>query len=184
MALERISVPVQNKLKHDLLLKLFIIFNALLLNGPDGVLRGLKQVFTLMKKISFQKLDSKTNLLFLVFLGICVLVDAFSVLHKLDIGNVLFRKLFPIFTYLSILLYLLRVYFFKNVFQWNSSGFAAKINSPSGLKKKFAQIKSIDYGPSAVVITDTNGKVDTLNLENIHPVSKSKLTEVLKSNVN
>ena len=136
-----------------------------------------------MKKINFQNLNSKINISIILIISFLVIVNLLLVFEAFTFKNQKIQQLISVITYLLLSLYLSRIFWFKNVFQWNKKGFTARINNLWGINKKFESIKQIELNENNILIQEFDGNKSIINLENIEEKSRLKLIEIFKSKI-
>lgn len=136
-----------------------------------------------MREINFQNIDSKTNIFIAFLIVLCVVINSLVIFEYINFANSFLNKLFPVLTYSFCAIYISRIFWYKNIFQWNRNGFTARINNFWGLNKKFKEISKIEYDNNCITFIDVNGMKDSISLENIESSSKSKLIEILQSKI-
>lgn len=136
-----------------------------------------------MKKIKFQNLNSKNNIL---WISVMVLGVIFMFMETFDLytfENPKISKFIYFLLFLSLSIYHSRLFWFKNVVQWNKKGLTARINNFWGVNTIFENIQTIIFRENEFVISEFNGNRKTINLKNIDLESKKKLEQILKTNV-
>ena len=136
-----------------------------------------------MKKINFQKLNSNINIFIILIISFFVIVNTVLVLETFTFKNPKIQQLISLITYLLLTIYLSRIFWFKNVFQWNKKGFTARINNFWGINKKFENIRKIEFNENNILIQEFNGNKIIINLANIEKKSQIKLVEIFKSRI-
>ena len=136
-----------------------------------------------MKKINFQDSESKINLLIVSILIIAVIINTLSVFEIYTLENLKYQKIFSALTYSLIPIYLSRIFWYKNIFQWNRNGFTLRINNIWGINKKFKNIEKFEFDGNNILIQEFDGTQEKINLENIEEKSKLKLVKILNSKI-
>lgn len=125
-----------------------------------------------MKKIVFLNVQKNKALLFL-FVLILVLFFVNFVLWQ----NMYLRVSF----YLFLTIYLSKMFWFRNYFEWNKMGFLIKINSFFGKNYMASDIQAVVFQSDGVKIIKNNGNEKTFCLKHITAESKQRLFDILKS---
>ena len=136
-----------------------------------------------MKKINFQNSESKINLLIISILIVAVIINTLSVFEIYKFENSKHQKIFSSLTYSLIAIYLSRIFWYKNVFQWNRYGFTLRINNIWGINKKFKNIEKFEFDGNNIFIKEFDGNQEKINLINIDEKSKLKLVKILNSKI-
>ncbi|AEK22432.1 hypothetical protein CGC56_08815 [Capnocytophaga canimorsus] len=125
-----------------------------------------------MKKIVFLNVQKNKALLFL-FVLILVLFFVNFVLWQ--------NKYLRVSFYLFLTIYLSKMFWFRNYFEWNKMGFLIKINSFFGKNYMVSDIQTIVFQFDGVKIIKNNGNEKTFCLKHITAESKQRLFDILKS---
>ncbi|VEJ19820.1 Uncharacterised protein [Capnocytophaga canimorsus] len=125
-----------------------------------------------MKKIVFLNVQKNKALLFL-FVLILVLFFVNFVLWQ--------NKYLRVSFYLFLTIYLSKMFWFRNYFEWNKMGFLIKINSFFGKNYMVSDIQTIVFQSDGVKIIKNNGNEKTFCLKHITAESKQRLFDILKS---
>ncbi len=125
-----------------------------------------------MKKIVFLNVQKNKALLFL-FVLILVLFFVNFVLWQ--------NKYLRVSFYLFLTIYLSKMFWFRNYFEWNKMGFLIKINSFFGKNYMVSDIQTIVFQYDGVKIIKNNGNEKTFCLKHITAESKQRLFDILKS---
>lgn len=125
-----------------------------------------------MKKIVFLNVQKNKALLFL-FVLILVLFFVNFVLWQ--------NKYLRVSFYLFLTIYLSKMFWFRNYFEWNKMGFLIKINSFFGKNYMVSDIQTIVFQYDGVKIVKNNGNEKTFYLKHITAESKQRLFDILKS---
>ncbi|AWL79083.1 hypothetical protein DKB58_09115 [Capnocytophaga canimorsus] len=125
-----------------------------------------------MKKIVFLNVQKNKALLFL-FVLILVLFFVNFVLWQ--------NKYLRVSFYLFLTIYLSKMFWFRNYFEWNKMGFLIKINSFFGKNYMVSDIQTIVFQSDGVKIIKNNGNEKTFYLKHITAESKQRLFDILKS---
>ena len=136
-----------------------------------------------MKKINFQNSESKINLLIISILIVAVIINTLSVFEIYKFENSKHQKIFSSLTYSLIAIYLSRIFWYKNVFQWNRYGFTLRINNIWVINKKFKNIEKFEFDGNNILIKEFDGNQEKINLINIDEKSKLKLVKILNSKI-
>ena len=136
-----------------------------------------------MKRINFQNSESKINLLIVSILIIAVIINILFAFEIYTFENLKYQKIFSALTYSLIPIYLSRIFWYKNIFQWNRKGFTLRINNIWGINKKFKNIEKIEFDENYILIQEFDGTQEKINLENIEEKSKLKLVKILNSKI-
>lgn len=86
-----------------------------------------------------------------------------------------------VFLYLFLTIYLSKMFWFRNYFEWSKMGFLIKINSFFGKNYITSDIQTIEFQPDAIKIIKNNGNEKTFCLKHITAESKQRLFDILKS---
>ncbi|ATA77612.1 Uncharacterised protein [Capnocytophaga canimorsus] len=125
-----------------------------------------------MKKIVFLNVQKNKALLFL-FVLILVLFFVNFVLWQ--------NKYLRVSFYLFLTIYLSKMFWFRNYFEWNKMGFLIKINSFFGKNYMVSDIQTIVFQSYGFKIIKNNGNEKTFCLKHITAESKQRLFDILKS---
>lgn len=125
-----------------------------------------------MKKIVFLNVQKNKALLFL-FVLILVLFFVNFVLWQ--------NKYLRVSFYLFLTIYLSKMFWFRNYFEWNKMGFLIKINSFFGKNYMVSDIQTIVFQYDGFKIIKNNGNEKTFCLKQITAESKQRLFDILKS---
>ena len=136
-----------------------------------------------MKKIKFLNINSRCNFLVLFILVVAVVANSLMGLEFITFENPQVQKILSVVTYSLIALYLSRIFWYKNVIQYNKNGFTARINSFWGINKKYEDIIKIEVLENKINLTEYNGNISSIDINKIEESSKIQLLEFLNSNI-
>ena len=136
-----------------------------------------------MKNINFQDLTSKKNIFVVSFLAICMIFMFLNMFEIFKFENIRTNKILILIFFIGLTLYSSRIFWYKNVVQWNRKGMAIRINSFMGKSISFDEIRKVIFTEKQIDIIEFSGKKHIINLENINVESIDKLKEILSLNL-
>ncbi|QCX54338.1 hypothetical protein [Elizabethkingia sp. JS20170427COW] len=137
-----------------------------------------------MKKIYFDQLNIKNNKIqfFLIVLSGMILLN--SLCEFIIFENERLNNWIKIIPYLIITFLLSKMFWFKNIVQWNKKGIVIKLNGSSGKSYKFKEIDNFNVQNEKLEIKKYNGTKSIFELKNIEPKSIENLQNILAQNLN
>lgn len=136
-----------------------------------------------MKRIQFDRIHNNSYFFILMIISlICLLIGVFLP----DFGNPRINKLFMSIGFITQILFLGRMFWFKNYVQYNKLGMAIKLNSFIDKTIKFEAVKNVVVNEQEnQLVVDMGGKniykINTLGIAN---EDVFKLLDLIKINSN
>lgn len=132
-----------------------------------------------MKKIYFDDMKNKVWIAILLFALVLILIGGFKVFEFKDpkVNNWISAAGFMLH-----ILYFSRIFWHRNVVQWNKKGVYLRVNSYAGKSLKFNQIKNTELANNKLIVTKINNKKLIFNLNNIEDADTQKLNEIFITN--
>ena len=131
------------------------------------------------KIIKFDQLNkhSSIKIILLMIAGACLIL-----------GNTTFDntdfEIIKVFTFIIPIVYLGRIFWFKNYVRWNKNIIILKFNYFTDDTIKFVDIYSLERLENKLKITLSSEKVYEFNIDNIKPDHISKLNTIIVENSN
>lgn len=134
-----------------------------------------------MNSINFQNLSIKQNIIWIILILSGLLFTFLDIFEVFIFANPLITKYISIFFYLVLSLHFSRVFWGRNVVQWNKKSMTARVNNFWGLQIDFAKISKLTFEETNIIITYMTGEKKIIDLNKIDINSKKRLEEILKS---
>lgn len=132
-----------------------------------------------MKRIHFDNMKNKIWIGIMILALALILIGGFKVF---EFENPIINKALSTLGFFLQVIYFSRIFWYKNVVQWNKKGVYIRINSFSGKSLRFNQIQNTVMDQKKLTLTKTSGKKLSFNLNNIEDVDAHKLNEILITN--
>ncbi len=133
-----------------------------------------------MKNIYFDNLNKSWFLTIILILSIFFLL--FGIFEFIPFDNPNINKRISGVGFFLQALFFSRMFWYKNYIQWNKKGAVIRINSFLGKSLSFDEIKKTELNEKKLIITKKNGKIVTLDLNEISENDTQKLNEIIVKN--
>lgn len=134
-----------------------------------------------MKRIYFDNLSKeKFWLLFLILSLVFVLIGLFE---PFGIENTGFRKYAPELGFLTLVIYLSRLFWHTNKIQWNKKGIVIRIGYSLGKSLKFNEIKATEMTENVLTIIKKDREEIRIDLSEILISDAQKLNQILSDHI-
>ena len=80
------------------------------------------------------------------------------------------------------MLWLSKLFWYRNTVQWNAKGIVIRINSFLGKGLQFEDIKATEFNVGILTLTKMDGKIITLDLNEFPESDSQKLKEIIIDN--
>lgn len=135
---------------------------------------------TTEKRIHFDHLGNRNLwILILIFSIILFLIGIFKPFEFLSLKNSSYMFSFGV---LLQIIYLSRIFWYKNTVQWNKKGLVIRIESFLGKSLRFDQIKATELNEKVLIITKTKGEKVKIDLNEIEESDALKLYKIILKN--
>lgn len=132
-----------------------------------------------MKSIKFQELSFRNNRIWGVLLILALIIVLSSLFDYFSLIDAKAAKYLTSFAYLVPLLNFSRIFYFRNIVQWNKRGMTVRVNDFWGFNFSFSEVNRVFYAEDEYTL-DLGGKRKTINLEGVDQESKEKLLTILR----
>lgn len=132
-----------------------------------------------MKHIHFDNFNNKFWIGVLILSIICFLI---GVIEPIEFSNQSIYKYMSSSAYFLQALFLSKLFWFKNIVQWNAKGIVIRINSFLGKSLRFDEITATEFNERIITLTTTNGRKVLIDLNKIADDDALKLNKIIIEN--
>ncbi len=132
-----------------------------------------------MKAIHFDHIILKKQILHFILIIVGVLALLLQMFEVIQFQSKTVNKLIFLLPFLIIMFIQSKIFWYKNIVQWNNKGIFIKINSFFGTSVKFSAVHSFQYNNGKLILKMLYTKNKIIDLENIREADIEKLEAIL-----
>ncbi len=132
-----------------------------------------------MKAIHFDHITLKKQIPYFILLIVGLLVLLLQMFEVIQFESKTVNKLIFLLPFLIIMFIQSKIFWYKNIVQWNNKGVFIKINSFFGTSVQFSAVHSFQYNNGRLILKMLYTKDKIIDLENTREADIENLEAIL-----
>ena len=133
-----------------------------------------------MKRIYFDNLSNQKIWILLMIISLILVLN--GVFKFIIFENPTTHKYIDSIGFLIIVIFMSKLFWFKNTVQWNKKGIVIRIKTFLGKSIKFEEIKETNLNENVMEITKKNGHLIQIDVSEIAKSDSLKLKDIILKN--
>jgi high-affinity Fe2+/Pb2+ permease len=133
-----------------------------------------------MKRIYFDNLSNQKIWILLMIISLILVLN--GVFKFIIFENPTTHKYISSIGFLIIVIFMSKLFWFKNTVQWNKKGIVIRIKTFLGKSIKFEEIKETNLNENVMEITKKNGHLIQIDVSEIAKSDSRKLKDIILKN--
>ena len=133
-----------------------------------------------MKRIHFDHLGKGNYWIILIILSLIFIV--IGITEPFEFKDERIYKYISATGFFLQVIYFSKLFWYKNIVQWNDKGIVIRIKSFLGKSLRFDEIKATELNGKILTLTKSDGKIITIDLNEFAESDTQKLNEIMIEN--